>query len=71
MLNLINYISILGSFLFLFSLLFLLQRYTLGFIPLFGKPLGRKIRNLSIGDVVFSLNSIFFLITFMDFIKPY
>lgn len=66
--GILNGISVVGSFLLLFSLLYFIQYYTLGLIPIFKKELKKKI---SIGDLVFCFNSLGFILLFVEFYKPY
>lgn len=65
---LLNAVSMLGSFFVVFSLLYFIQTYTLGYLSFFKKEINRKI---SIGDVVFPLISLTLIILFADFYKPY
>lgn len=65
---LLNALSVLGSFLVVFSLLYFIQTYTLGYLPIFNKEIRGRI---SIGDIVFPLVSLTCIILFIDFYKPY
>lgn len=53
---------------FLFGLLYFLQTYTLGFLPFFKKSVFGK---FILGDIVFSLSSILFILLLVDFNKIY
>lgn len=64
----LNIISVIGTFLSLFGIFYLIQRYTIGFIPLFKKQVSRV---FSLGDIVFSVTSLSFIIIFIDILKPY
>lgn len=66
--NLLNFISVTGTFLVVFGSLFFIQRFTIGFIPFFKKEINTRI---SRGDVLFTLTSLLFIIAFVDFYKPY
>lgn len=68
MIGIFNGISALGSFLVTFSLLYFIQHFTIGLIPIFKKEIKKRI---SIGDVVFCVSSLFFILIFVDFYKPY
>ncbi|EWG08369.1 hypothetical protein PBF_24608 [Cytobacillus firmus DS1] len=65
---LLNALSMIGSFFVVFSLLYFIQSYTLGYLSIFRKEVKGKI---SIGDIVFPLISLTFIILFIDFYRPY
>lgn len=62
----LNAISMLGSFLLVFGLLFFVQRYTIGLIPIFHRHIGK----FAIGDLLFATTSLLFIFCFVDFLKP-
>ncbi|WLR50012.1 hypothetical protein LC040_12035 [Bacillus tianshenii] len=64
----LNGISVFGTFLIVFSLLYFIQHFTLGLIPFFKKEVKGRI---SIGDIVFPITSLAFIIIFIDFYHPY
>ncbi|OMC77259.1 hypothetical protein [Viridibacillus sp. FSL H8-0123] len=66
--SLLNVISIVGSFCATFGILYLVQRFTIGLLPFFKREIKRTI---SIGDVLFSLSSLIFILSFMDFKGPF
>lgn len=66
--TILNFISVVGTFLFTFGLLYLIQRYTLGFIPFLQKEIKQTI---TVGDVLFSIISLAVIIGFVDFYRPY
>lgn len=64
----LNIASIIGTSMFLFGLLYFLQSYTLGFLSFFKKTVFGK---FILGDIVFSLSSILFILLLVDFNKIY
>ena len=64
----LNIISVLATFCVTFGLLYFVQRFTFGLLPFFKKEIQQTI---TVGDVVFSTTSLFFIIAFVDFYKPY
>lgn len=66
--EMLNAVSVLGSFLVVFSLLYFVQHYTLGYLSVFRKEINGKI---SIGDVIFPLVSLTLIFFFVDFYQPY
>ena len=62
----LNTISMLGSFLLVFGLLFFIQRYTIGLIPIFHKQIGK----FAIGDLLFITTSLLLILFFVDFLNP-
>lgn len=64
----LNGISVLGTFMIIFSLLYFIQYFTIGFIPFFKKEIRNKI---SIGDIIFPITSLCFIALFIDFYLPY
>lgn len=66
--NIINIISVLGTFFVIFGLLFLLQYFTIGLIPFFKK---RIIKNLSRGDLLFTVSSLLIFFSFFTIQTPY
>lgn len=66
--EILNAISVFGSFLIVFSLLYFIQYYTIGYLPVFKKVIKGKI---SVGDIVFPLVALSCIIIFVDFYRPY
>lgn len=64
----LNIASIIGTSMFLFGLLYFLQSYTLGFLSFLKKTVFGK---FILGDIVFSLSSILFILLLVDFNKIY
>lgn len=64
----LNIASIIGTSMFLFGLLYFLQTYTLGFLSFFKKTVFKR---FILGDIVFSISSILFILLFVDFHNVY
>lgn len=65
---LLNGISVIGSFCIVLSLLYFIQYYTLGFIPIFKKEIKSRI---SLGDLTFISTSVLFILIFVEFYNPF
>lgn len=70
MILLLNSISVSATFVVVFSVLYFIQRITIGFFPIFKKTM-KNFSELTIGNVTFSVTSIILIITSFDFYLPY
>lgn len=64
----LNVISVTFTFVATLGILYLIQKVTIGFLPVFQKVM---FRSLSFGDPVFFLTSLVIMINYFDFYKPY
>ncbi len=65
----LNIISIIASFVVVFTTLFVVQEYTIGLLPIFKR---RMIFNkFYLKEFIFSLTSLLLILLFVEFIKPY
>jgi hypothetical protein len=63
-----NSISVIGTFLLLFGVIYFIQRLTFGLLPLFKKRINGF---MSLGDLTFSLTTLLIIVTCVDILKPY
>jgi len=64
----LNVISVTSAFLVIFGLLYLIQRFTIGFIPFFNR---RLVKWISIGDATFCLTSVLYIAFYVSFTGPW
>lgn len=64
----LNIVSVIFSFLAIFGTLYLLQKLTIGFLPIFKKIL---YKSLSLGDIIFISTTLFIIHNYIDFYRPY
>lgn len=65
----LNIISIIASFVVVFTTLFAVQEYTIGLLPIFKRKLIFK--KLYLKELIFSFSSLLLILLFVEFIKPY
>lgn len=70
MMILLNSISVIGTFILVFYLLYFIQKGTIGFLPIFKKHINTRL-SITIGQVFFSLSSLIIILTMFDFYLPY
>lgn len=60
---LLTALSTTGTFFLLFGVLYFIQKITIGFLPIFRKTVFQR---FILGDLLFSLTSILFIVTFVE-----
>jgi hypothetical protein len=64
----LNVLSLIGSFLIVFGILFLIQDQTVGRIPYISRPL--FLNTVRLKDLIFTATSLLFILKFIDFYIP-
>lgn len=66
--ELLNMIAVLATFIAVLGTLFLIQKITIGLLPIFKRAIYRSV---SFGDPIFIFTSMFIILKYLDFYRPY
>lgn len=66
--ELLNIISVTATFVAVLGTLYLVQKLTIGLLPIFKKSL---FKSLSLGDPIFVLTALIIIYKYIDFYRPY